>query len=159
MNRKFFARCFLIFLLGGACLGAGLAVSALTQTSAKAEDKSASTISIKGTCDFMRRQGTWSATLTPTDTPGVYDAQYVAAFSMGGGSVGGNHMTYVGQIKSDFETTISGNGTSTGGGGNGSFEFSGNYGEDGIAQCNYTEIGGQRSGTLTAEKAVWASKR
>lgn len=151
MNRKIFARCFSILLLGGACLGSGLAVSALIHTPAKADDKSASITSIKGTCDFMRRPGTWSATLTPTDTPGVYDAQYVAAFSMGGGSVGGNHMTYVGQIKSDFKTTISGNGNSTGGGGNGNFEFSGNYGEDGIAQCNYKEVGGQRSGTLTAE--------
>ena len=152
MNRKFLTRCFSILLLGGSCLSAGLSVSALIHPSARAEDKSTSTISIKGTCEFMRRQGTWSATLTPTDTPGVYDAQYVAAFSMGGGAVGGNHMTYVGQIKSDFKTTISGNGTSTGGGGNGSFEFSGNYNDEGIAQCNYLEIGGQRSGTLTAEK-------
>ena len=120
--------------------------------SVKAEDKLTNTISIKGTCDFMRRQGTWSATLTPTDTPGVYDAQYVAAFSMGGGAVGGNHMTYVGQITSDFKTTIPGNGQSTGGGGNGNFECSGNYNESGVALCNYREIGGQRSGTLTAEK-------
>jgi len=68
--------------------------------------------------------------------------------------MGGDRMTYVGQIKSDFKTSISGNGLSTGGGGNGNFEFSGDYGDDGIAQCNYTEIGGQRqrSGTLTAEK-------
>ena len=148
MNRKTFVRCFLILLLVGACL----TVSTLINTSVKAEDKSTSIISIKGTCDFMRQQGTWSATLTPTDTPGVYDAQYVGSFSMGNGRVGGDHMTYVGQIKSDFKTTISGNGESTGGGGNGTFEFSGNYGEDGIARCNYTEVGGQRSGTLTAEK-------
>jgi hypothetical protein len=152
MNRKFFTRCFSILLLGGACLGAGLAVSALINTSARAEGTSAAVISIKGTCDFMRRPGTWSAQLTPTETPGVYDAQYVAAFSMGGGGVGGDHMTYVGQIKSDFKTTISGNGKSTGGGGNGTFEFSGTYGADGVAQCKYTEVGGQRSGTLTAEK-------
>ncbi len=152
MNRKIYTRCFSIFLLVGTCLGAGLAVSELIHTSAKAEDKSAGIISIKGTCEFMRRPGTWSATLTPTDTPGVYNAQYVAAFSMGGGSVGGNQMTYVGQIKSDFKTAISGNGQSTGGGGNGNFEFSGNFGDDGIARCNYMEIGGQRSGTLTAEK-------
>ena len=152
MNMKVFVRCFLILLLGGAILGTGLAVSVFLNTSAKAEDQSENTISIKGTCDFMRRPGTWSATLTPTGTPGVYDAQYVAAFSMGGGRVGGDHMTYEGQIKSDFKTTISGNGKSTGGGGNGNFEFSGNYGDDGIAQCNYTEVGGRRSGTLTAEK-------
>ncbi|MEJ2246863.1 MAG: hypothetical protein P8Y80_12415 [Acidobacteriota bacterium] len=147
MNRKNFTRCFSILLLGGACLAASL----LIDISAKAEDTSGNVISIKGTCEFMRQQGTWSAELTPTDTPDVYDAQYVASFSMGG-RAGGDHMTYVGQIKSDFKTTISGNGKSTGGGGNGTFEFSGNYGDDGIAQCNYTEVGGQRSGTLTAEK-------
>jgi len=152
MNRKFLMRCFSVILLGGACLGACLAFSAFIHTSARAEEKSTGIISIKGTCEFMRRPGAWSATLTPTDTPDVYDAQYVASFSMGGGSVGGDHMTYVGQITSDFKTTISGNGSSTGGGGNGSFEFSGNYGEDGIARCNYREVGGQRSGTLTAEK-------
>ena len=147
MNRKKITRFISILLLGGACLGASLAVSVLINTSAKAEDKPASITSIKGTCMFMRQQGTWSAQLTPTDTPGVYDAQYVASFRLGG-----DHMTYVGQIKSDFKTSISGNGKSTGGGGNGTFEFSGNYGSDGVANCNYTEVGGQRSGTLTAEK-------
>jgi hypothetical protein len=152
MNRKIFARCFSALLLAGACLWAGLAVSALISAPAKAEDKPAETkratiTSIKGTCTFMRQQGTWSAKLTPTDNPGVYDAQYVAAFALGG-----NNMTYVGQIKSDFKTTISGSGKSTGGGGNGTFEFSGNYGDDGVAQCKYEEVGGQRSGTLTAEK-------
>ena len=155
MNRKLFMRCLSVLLLLGACW----TVSALVNQSVIAEDASTSTISIKGTCEFMRQPGTWSATLTPTDTPDVYDAQYVAAFSMGSGAVGGNHMTYVGQITSDFKTTISGNGTSTGGGGNGSFEFSGNYGDGDIAQCNYREIGGQRSGTLTAEKPIWTSKR
>jgi len=143
MNRKIVMRCCSILLLGGACL----AVSALIETSAKAEDKSDNIISIRGTCEFMRQQGTWSAKLTPTDTPDVYDAQYVASFRMGG-----DHMTYVGQIKSDFKTTINGMGKSTGGGGNGTFEFSGTYDDNGIAQCNYTEVGGQRSGTLTAEK-------
>jgi hypothetical protein len=147
MNRKIFTRCFSILLLGGACL----AVSALIDTSARAEDESDNIIAIKGTCEFMRQQGTWSAKLTPTDTPDVYDAQYVASFSMGG-RAGGDQMTYVGQIKSDFKTTINGMGKSTGGGGNGTFEFSGTYSDDGIAQCNYTEVGGQRSGTLTAEK-------
>ena len=152
MNRKKFVRCFSTLLLVGACLSAGLAISALIGTPAKAEDKPAETkpaniTSIKGTCTFMRQQGTWSAKLTPTETPGVYNAQNVAAFAMGG-----NNMTYVGQIKSDFKTTISGDGKSTGGGGNGNFEFSGNYGDDGIAKCNYMEVGGQRSGTLTAEK-------
>jgi hypothetical protein len=147
MNRKIFARCFSTLLLGGACLSASLAISALISTPTKAEDKPANITSIKGTCIFMRQQGTWSAKLTPTETPGVYNAQYVAAFALGG-----NNMTYVGQIKSDFKTTISGGGKSTGGGGNGTFEFSGNYGDDGIARCNYMEVGGQRSGTLTAEK-------
>jgi hypothetical protein len=143
MNRKIFTCCFSIVLLGGACL----AVSALIDTSAKAEDKPDNIFTIKGTCEFMRQQGTWSAKLTPTDTPDVYDAQYIASFRLGT-----DHMTYVGQIKSDFKTTISGIGKSTGGGGNGTFEFSGKYGDDGIAQCNYSEVGGQRSGTLTAEK-------
>jgi hypothetical protein len=152
MNRKFFALCFSALLLGGACLSAGLAISALISTPAKAEDKPAETkpannTSIKGTCIFMGQQGTWSAKLTPTETPGVYNAQYVAAFAMGG-----NNMTYEGQIKSDFKTTISGDGKSIGGGGNGTFEFSGNYGDNGIAKCNYMEVGGQRSGTLIAEK-------
>jgi hypothetical protein len=147
MNRRIFQRVFSIFLLCGACLSAGLAISEIINTSARAEDESADTISIKGTCEFMRQQGTWSAELTPTETPDVYDAQYVASFRLGG-----DHMTYEGQIKSDFKTSISGNGKSTGGGGNGSFEFSGNYSEDGIAQCNYAEVGGRRSGTLTAGK-------
>jgi hypothetical protein len=129
-----------------------LATFALICTTTKSEDKSAgqnpaNIISIKGTCMFMNQQGTWSAKLTPTSAPDVYDAQYVAAFALGG-----NNMTYVGQIKSDFKTSISGGGKSTGGGGNGTFEFSGKYGEDGIAKCNYTELGGQRSGTLTARK-------
>ena len=63
-------------------------------------------------------------------------------------------MTYEGQVTSDFKTKISGDGISTGGGGNGTFKFSGEYGDDDIAQCNYEEVGGQRqrSGTLTAEK-------
>jgi hypothetical protein len=157
MNRKIFTHCFSALLLVGACLGAGLAISALINAPAKAEEKSAETkppettpasiLSIKGTCTFMNQPGTWSAKLTPTDTPGVYDAKYVANWTRNQG------MNYVGQIKSDFKTTISGNGKFTSGGnGNGSFEFSGNYGDDGIAKCNYKEIGGQRSGPLTAEK-------
>jgi len=156
MNQKSFTRRFSSLLLIVTCLTTGLAVSGFMNASSRAEDQSADTISIKGTCEFMRRPGTWSAELTPTETPDVYDAQYVASFSMGGGGgrggIGGDHMTYEGQIKSDFKTTISGNGKSTGGGGNGNFEFSGTYGDDGVAQCNYKEIGGQRSGKLTAEK-------
>ena len=95
MIRKNFVRYFSLLLLVGACL----AVPALINTSAKAEDESIGKISIKGTCDFMRQKGTWSATLTPTNTPDVYDAKYVAAFSMGGGRVGGDHMTYEGQSR------------------------------------------------------------
>ena len=147
MNSKTLMRCVSIMLQSGICLLVGVAFSALISTSANAQDNSANIISIKGTCFFMNQQGTWSAKLTPTDTPGVYDAQYIASFRLGG-----DHMTYVGQIKSDFKTTISGSGKSTGGGGNGTFEFSGKYGDDGIAQCNYNEVGGQRSGTLTAER-------
>jgi hypothetical protein len=149
MNWKISRRCFSTLLLFGACLAACLAVFALSNTTAIAEDKpSASIASIKGTCLFMGQKGTWSAKLTPTDTPGVYDAQYVAAFA------NNPNMTYVGQIKSDFKATISGGGKSTGGGGNGVFEFSGIYGDDGIAKCDYKEVGGVmgRKGALTAEK-------
>jgi len=143
MNRKNFVRCLSLALLGSA-----LTVALLFHAAARAEDAPAGITTIKGTCEFMRQQGTWSATLKPTDTPGVYDADYVASFRMGG-----DHMTYVGKIKSDFKTSISGSGNSTGGGGNGNFEFSGNYGDDGIAQCNYKEVGGMgRSGSLTAGK-------
>ena len=62
-------------------------------------------------------------------------------------------MTYVGQIKTDLKTEISGDGKSTGGGGNGSFTFSGKFGEGGVAKCPYKEVGGprNRSGTLTVE--------
>ena len=150
MKQKYFVSGFSILLLAVTCLAVVLVVSPFVNTSVRAEDKSADTLTIKGTCEFMRQPGTWSAVLTPTDTPDVYDAQYVASFTMG--PRGGDHMTYVGQIKSDFKTTISGTGESTGGGGNGNFEFSGTYGDDGVAQCDYKEIGGQRSGTLTAEK-------
>jgi hypothetical protein len=149
MNLKIFTCGKSALLFAGTCL---LVTFALICTTAKSEDKSTEgksldAISIKGTCMFMNQQGTWSAKLTPTSAPDIYDAKYVAAFAMGG-----NNMTYVGQVKSDFKTAISGGGKSTGGGGNGNFEFSGKYGDDGIAKCNYMEVGGQRTGTLTAGK-------
>jgi len=135
-----------------AWLCSGLNTEATFRASSRAEDRAAETApsnitSIKGTCVVIGQKGTRSVKLTPTDIPGVYDAQHVAAFA------GNPNMTYVGQITSDFRTAISGNGTSTGGGGNGSFEFSGNYGDNKIAECNYKEVGGfmNRNGTLTAE--------
>jgi hypothetical protein len=62
-------------------------------------------------------------------------------------------MTYVGQVKTDLKTEISGEGKSTGGGGNGSFTFSGKFGDGGVAKCPYKEVGGprNRSGTLTVD--------
>jgi len=62
-------------------------------------------------------------------------------------------MTCVGQIKTDLKTEVSGKGKATGGGGNGTFKFSGKFGNDGVANCPYKEVGGSRdrSGTLTVD--------
>ena len=109
--------------------------------------QAAKTLTIKGTCLFGGRTGTWSGVLTPTGTAGVYDVKYVADWGSNKG------MTYSGQVKTDLKTEISGNGKATGGGGNGTFEFSGKFGDNGVAKCTYTEVGGsrRRSGTLTVD--------
>ncbi len=139
MSRKISARC-VCTLLGGVLLLGGLAF-ADNAASKPAE------LTIKGTFIFGGSKGTWSGKLTPTGTPGVYDAQYVAAHG------GSKHMTYVGQVKTDLKTEVSGTGKSTGGGGNGAFKFSGKFGKDGVANCSYKEVGGtrDRSGTLTVD--------
>ena len=102
------------------------------------------TLTIKGTCLFGGKSSTWSATLTPKGN-NVYDADYSASWS-------GKPLTYKGTITSDFKTDIKGDGASKS---SGTFEFSGKYGDDGIAKCNYKESAGGRgrNGTLTAEAA------
>lgn len=143
MNRKTIARCLSSLLLGGACLVPGLGASTAFAAADKAADRSAEPMSIKGTCTFGGRNSTWSATLKAKGD-GTYEAVYVSSW-------GGKPLNYVGTIKTDLKTKISGNGKATGGSANGSFEFSGKYGADGIAQCSYKEVGGRRSGPMTAE--------
>jgi len=124
-------------------------VSELVISTASAEpDKTAvtpaKTSSIKGICTFRGKESDWSAKLTAKGD-GSYDADYVSSW-------GGKPLRYVGTIKTDLKTEISGSGKAAGGKGNGTFEFSGKYGTNGIAQCSYTEVGGRgRSGTMTAE--------
>jgi len=145
MNRTTVARCLSTLLLGAACLVLGLAVSMVFSGPAKAADKPADITSIKGTCTFGRKESTWSAELTARDD-GTYAAVYVSIW-------GGKPGNYVGTIKTDLKTEISGNGKATGGRANGTFEFSGKYGDDGIAKCSYKEVGGRRGrrGSMTAE--------
>lgn len=129
-------------LLGGVLLLAGLAVALLggAPVLRAAETRPADTLSIKGTCTFGKTTSTWSAKLTPKGD-GTYDAAYVAIW-------GGKPVEYAGTLKSDFKTEISGSGK----GKNGNFEFKGKYGDDGVAKCNYKEIGDRgRKGSLTAE--------
>ena len=142
-SRKTVVRCLSAFLLGGACLVSWLAVSTAVAEPAKAAGERAEITSIKGTCTFRGKESTWSATLTAKGD-GTYDAVYVSSW-------GGKPLNYVGTIKTDLKTEISGNGKASGGSANGTFEFSGKYGKDGIAQCSYKEIGGRRSGSMTAE--------
>jgi hypothetical protein len=140
-------------VLSVACLAAALALpSILTAPSAQAAaaaTPAANVITIKGKCVFSGQTSTWSGKLTPR-ADGDYDAKYVAAW-------GGNKaMTYEGTVKTDFKTEISGNGKSTGGGGNGTFEFSGKFNDKGVAQCSYKEAAGGRgrNGTLTVESVT-----
>lgn len=124
-----FAAC----LLGGACLVSGWAAA-----------KPATITSIRGTCTFGNKTNDWSAKLTAKGN-GTYDAVYVSSWS-------GKPLSYVGTIKTDLKTEISGTGKAIEGKGNGTFEFSGKFGVDGIAQCRYKEIGSRgRNGSLTAE--------
>lgn len=112
----------------------------------KAADGPAKITSIKGTCTWGGRKSTWSADLTARGH-GAYDAVYVSSW-------GGKPLNYVGTIKTDLKTKISGSGKASGGSANGSFEFSGKYGADGIAKCSYWEVGGRRNrrGSMTAER-------
>lgn len=144
MSRGTAARRFAGLFMGAACLVSALAALTVSSAPAGGAGKPADITSIKGTCTFGGRESTWSAKLTPKGT-GSYDAVYVSSW-------GGRALNYVGTIKTDLKTEISGNGKASGGRANGTFEFSGKYGEDGIAKCTYKEVGGRgRSGSLTAE--------
>ena len=143
MNRISVVRCLSALLLGGACLLAGLAVSTTFAAPAKAAVKAAEITSIKGACTFGGTESTWSATLKAKGA-GAYDAVYVSSW-------GGKALNYVGTIRTDLKTRISGKGKASGGSANGTFEFSGKYGTNGIAQCSYKEVGGRRTGSMTAE--------
>jgi hypothetical protein len=108
-----------------------------------AEQPHQETLSLKGVCEFHGTKSTWSATLTRKGD-NLYDAVYTSSF-------GGKPLAFKGTIKSDLKTTISGNGVSTNKNGNGTFEFSGKFGDDGVAKCLYKEVGGRRNGSLTVE--------
>jgi len=143
MNRKTVVRCFSALLLCGASLATGLAVSTAFAAPPETAAKPSEITSIKGTCLFRGKESDWSATLKAKGA-GTYDALYISSW-------GGKPLNYVGTLKTDLKTEISGDGKASGGGGNGTFEFSGKYGTNGIAQCSYKEVGGRRSGTMTAE--------
>lgn len=111
--------------------------------SVRADANPAAIASVKGKFTFGGTTSTWSAKLTAKGD-GTYDAAYEAMW-------GGKPVTYLGTIKTDGKTEISGSGKASGAGANGVFEFSGKYGADGIAQGSYKEVGGRRSGSITAE--------
>ena len=142
MSPKNVMRCPPALLLCGACLLSGLTGSTASAAPAEAAGKAPEVTSIKGTCTFRGKENNWSAKLTPKGE-GVYDAVYVSSWS-------GKSLDYVGTIKTDLKTTISGDGKASGGNANGTFEFSGTYGTNGLAQCSYKETNGRRRGTMTA---------
>ena len=142
MNMKTVVLCVSTCLLGGASPMAGLAATTNSVAPAKAA-KPAEITAIKGTYTFGGKKNDWSAKLTAKGD-GTYDAVYVSSW-------GGKPVSYVGVIKTDLKKEISGTGKASPGRGNGTFEFTGKYGDDGIAQCNYKEINGNRSGSMTAE--------
>ena len=144
MNMKTVGLCLSALLLGGACLASGLAGSSAAPAPAGAGSKKAELTSIKGTYTFGGKTSDWSAKLTAKGE-GTYDAVYASSW-------GGKPMSYVGTIKTDLKESISGTGKASGGGANGTFEFSGKFGNDGLALCTYKEVNGRRSGSLTAEK-------
>jgi len=143
MKRQMIVHGLASLLLGGACLAPVLAVSAALAAPDKDAAKPAGITSITGTCNFHGKESTWSAKLTAKGD-GTYDAVYIASWS-------GEPLNYVGTIKTDLKTVISGDGKATGGRANGTFEFSGTYGSNGMAQCTYKEVRGRRNGTMTAE--------
>jgi hypothetical protein len=128
------------------CFALMLAGASMLPQAQAAEEAKAAEVAIKGTCVFGGRTSTWSAKLTPKGDDS-YDAVYSATWS-------GKKLDYVGTVKSDLKTAISGTGKASGGGANGNFEFAGKFGEDGVAKCNYKELGGGRgrSGTMTVDK-------
>ena len=138
-SRKFAFRSLALLLL----LGVGATVPALFGTPAATAAEVQKTLTVKGTCVFGNKTNPWSATLTPKGD-GTYDAAYDSVWN-------GKGLSYVGTVKSDLKTMISGTGKAINGKGNGNFELSGKYGPDGIAKCSYKEIGGRRTGTMTAE--------
>jgi len=100
----------------------------------------ASVLTVGGACTFSGKDSTWSAKLTPKGN-NVYDADYSATW-------GGKPLSYKGTIKSDWKTDITGDGTNA----NGTFEFTGKFGDDGVAKCSYKETGGRgRNGTMTVK--------
>ena len=115
-NRKTIVRSLAALLLGGICLMPGLVVSA----DSAAPAAPAAVTSIKGTCLFSGKGSTWSAKLTAKGN-GTFDAVYVSTWN-------GKPLNYVGTIKTDLKTEISGDGKASGGSANGTFEFSGKYG-------------------------------
>ena len=145
MNRNAVARCLCLptFLLGAACLVQGLAVPMVFSAPAKAADEPTGATSVNGTCTWGGTTSTWSAKLTAKGE-GTYDAVYLCKW-------GARTLKYVGTVKTDLKTEISGSGKASGGGANGTFEFSGKYGDDGIARCRYREVGGGRGGSMTAD--------
>lgn len=143
---KSVVRCLSTVVLGGACLASGAAASVAAGAQATAVTKQAEIVSIKGTFTFGGRKSTWSAKLTAKGD-GTYDAVYDSLW-------GGKPMSYVGTVKTDLKKELSGTGKANGGGANGTFEFSGKFGDNGIAHCTYKEVNGRRSGTMTAEMPV-----
>jgi hypothetical protein len=143
MNQRSVIRCVSVLSVA-AFLVSVLAVLPVSGETVGAAGKSSDITSIKGTCLFGGKKSTWSAKLTAKGD-GSYDAAYVSTWN-------GKPLQYTGTIKSDLKTEISGTGKASGGTANGTFEFSGKYGSDGIAQCKYKEVGPRgRSGTMTAE--------
>ena len=143
MNRKTVVSCLSALLAGGTCVVLGSAVSTAFAASDSAAVKPAEITSIKGTCMFGGKESNWSAKLTAKGD-GTYDAVYDSIW-------GGATLKYTGTIKTDLKTEISGDGKASGGRANGTFEFTGKYGTNGVAQCTYKEVGGHRKGTMTAD--------
>ena len=137
--------CLSFVQMGGVCLLSCLAVTTALAAPTEPAANSNEVTSIKGTYSFKGKESAWSAKLTAKGD-GTYDAIYASSWN-------GAPLNYIGSIKSDLKTEISGTGKASGGKANGTFEFSGTFGTNGVAQCNYKEVGDrQRSGTLTIDK-------
>jgi hypothetical protein len=143
ISRMAVRRSLSVVLTGGTCLAVGWVVATGYAAPAPTTVKPVAVTSIQGTCKFGGKESTWSAELTAKGN-GTYDAAYVSSW-------GGSSLNYEGTIKTDLKTVISGDARASGGKANGTFEFSGTYGTNGIAQCSYKEVGGRRKGSMTAE--------